>query len=204
MVGIKEITAETLAILESGRYTTPAGRVMNVGPAITAAAAATRSYAPEELRALRRTRPSDPSASRPWVEVTDETTQAAAARLLLEDRLPELVLLNFASARNAGGGFIKGAKAQEEDLCRASGLYPCLLRAPDYYAVNRAEGSLLYTDRLIYSPSVPFFRGADRNSSNRPVFPRCSPLRRPMRASCWRGCRTPGPRSRRRSGGARA
>lgn len=171
MVGIKEITAETLAILESGRYTAPSGRVHNVGPAIAAAAAATRSYSPEAVRALRQTRPSDPSASRPWIEVTDETTQAAAARLLLEDRLPELVLLNFASARNAGGGFIKGAKAQEEDLCRASGLYPCLLRAPDYYAVNRAEGSVLYTDHLIYSPSVPFFRGAGPDLLESPCFP---------------------------------
>jgi uncharacterized protein (TIGR02452 family) len=96
------------------------------------------------------------------IEVTDETTQAAAHRLVSLEGGPDLVLLNFASARNPGGGFIKGAKAQEEDLARCSGLYPCLLTQPEYYEVNRAQDSMLYTDHLIYSPQVPWFRVHNR------------------------------------------
>ncbi len=72
------------------------------------------------------------------------------------------MLLNYASARNPGGGFINGAKAQEEDLARCSGLYLCQLKQPEYYAANRSQDSLLYTDRLIYSPRVPWFRTYSR------------------------------------------
>jgi uncharacterized protein (TIGR02452 family) len=66
--------------------------------------------------------------------------------------------LNFASARNPGGGFLTGAKAQEEDLTRCSALYPCLIRQEAYYTANRAFHSFHYTHHIIYSPDVPFFR----------------------------------------------
>jgi uncharacterized protein (TIGR02452 family) len=82
-----------------------------------------------------------------------------------------VLALNFASAKNPGGGFLGGAKAQEEDLARCSALYPCLLAQPDYYTVNRAEPSLLYTDHLIYSPEVPFFRDEGLELLERPFQP---------------------------------
>jgi uncharacterized protein (TIGR02452 family) len=99
----------------------------------------------------------------PDIEVTDETTQAAARRLVVVESVLDLVLLNFASARNPGGGFLSGAKAQEEDLARCSGLYPCLLTQPGYYEENRANESALYTDNIIYSPNVPWFRTRSRD-----------------------------------------
>jgi uncharacterized protein (TIGR02452 family) len=71
-------------------------------------------------------------------------------------------LLSFASARNPGGGFINGAKAQEEDLARCSGIYPCLLTQPAYYDTNCEGESLLYSDHIIYSPHVPWFRVRNR------------------------------------------
>lgn len=64
-------------------------------------------------------------AQSPRVEVIDATTQVAAHQFAHEG---PLVVLNFASARNPGGGFLGGAKAQEEDLCRCSGLYRTLLQ----------------------------------------------------------------------------
>jgi uncharacterized protein (TIGR02452 family) len=89
------------------------------------------------------------------IEVTGESTLAALQRLAHEANLG---CLNFASAKNPGGGFLRGAVAQEEMLARASGLYPCLeTRMHDHYEPNR-KASLLYLDLAIYSPRVPFFR----------------------------------------------
>lgn len=66
--------------------------------------------------------------------------------------------LNFASAKNPGGGFINGAEAQEESLARTSALYETQLQAQDYYKIHRAMESCFYTDMMIYSPKVPVFR----------------------------------------------
>ncbi|HEY1097507.1 MAG TPA: TIGR02452 family protein, partial [Myxococcota bacterium] len=89
--------------------------------------------------------------------VTDEST-GDAARRLFGMHGDDVVALNFASARNPGGGFLGGAKAQEEDLARCSALYPTQLTQRDYYGVNRRDDDLVYSDHIIVSPSVPFFR----------------------------------------------
>ncbi len=67
-------------------------------------------------------------------------------------------VLNFASAKNAGGGFLNGAMAQEEALAASSGLYLTQLRHPRYYQSNRNSGTMMYTHHAIYSPDVVFFR----------------------------------------------
>lgn len=67
-------------------------------------------------------------------------------------------VLNFASAKNPGGGFLNGAMAQEESLAASSGLYATQLRHEGYYRANRACQSMMYTDHAIYSPDVVFFR----------------------------------------------
>ena len=51
--------------------------------------------------------------------MTAEPTQLAPHRPVVDAGCEDLILLNFASAKNAGGGFIKGAK----DVTRCSGLY---------------------------------------------------------------------------------
>ena len=48
--------------------------------------------------------------------------------------------------------------AQEEALAYASGLYKCLAAVPEFYERNRAFGSSIYLDEVIFSPAVPFFR----------------------------------------------
>ena len=67
----------------------------------------------------------------PVVEVRNETSLAAARQLG-----DEVACLVFASARSPGGGFLNGAQASRQP-------------------------SLLYSDRVIYSPGVPVFRDDD-------------------------------------------
>jgi uncharacterized protein (TIGR02452 family) len=151
------LAKSTLAICESGTYTAPSGRVHDLARAVVDAKAGTRLYRPGDFAALRYTLPYGDGPP-PRIELTGETTTQAARRLVQDEGESRVVALNFASAKNPGGGFLGGAKAQEEDLCRASALYVCQLEQPDYYAENRACGTMVYTDHLVYSPDVPVFR----------------------------------------------
>lgn len=154
------IASNTVAISQRGTYTAEDGSSVDIRTQLQAAVAGTELYRPADFEALRVTdvaRASMPTR----FEVTDETTGAAGRRLVEREGERGVVALNFASARNPGGGFLGGAKAQEEDLARCSGLYVCQLTTPAYYAANRAQASMLYTDHLIYSPEVPFFRDED-------------------------------------------
>lgn len=161
----KTLAQQALTISQTGKLPLPDGGCLDFSAEQQAAQRHTVLYRPDELARWRETlrQPENgfqrsPSHRATQIEVTPESTQQAAYRLLVKEGLDDAVLLNFASAKNAGGGFLNGAKAQEEDLCRSSGLYLCQLEQPDYYAVNRAEKSMLYTDHIIYSPRVPFFR----------------------------------------------
>lgn len=152
-MSLTRIAQDTLSIIAAGGYLAPAGGRRELRSAIDHAVERTRLYRPDELAALVARPPT--GAGHPQVEVTEETTGAAARRLAADGRV---AALNFASAKNPGGGFLGGARAQEEDLARCSALYPCQLTARAYYDQNRACDSMLYTDHVIYSPAVPFFR----------------------------------------------
>ncbi|MEO7715190.1 MAG: TIGR02452 family protein [Capsulimonas sp.] len=146
---------ETLAIFEAGRYTAPSGRVVEVRDVQAAALAGTQLYTPVDS--------SDPVPScvkrtgETLAEVTAETTLEAARRLAAANPMA----LNFASAKNPGGGFLNGSQAQEESLARSSGLYPCLLKKRLMYDHHRQLGTCLYSDHMIYSPRVPVIRDDD-------------------------------------------
>lgn len=76
----------------------------------------------------------------------------------------KICILNFASSKNPGGGFVTGAMAQEEALCQASNLYSILERHESFYEYNR--GNLckgLYTDGIIFAEDCCFFRNNYKN-----------------------------------------
>ncbi|GAA0408496.1 TIGR02452 family protein [Acrocarpospora corrugata] len=153
MRGIAAVNAQIVA---EGEYRTDDGVLVVVGSAVEAAVAGTVSYSPDGF--LDAPRPT--VGLRTSFQVTGENSLQAARRLHLVGG-GRIAVLNFASARNPGGGYFGGAKAQEEDLCRNALLYPCLLRAPDYYEAHRASADLLYSHRVIWSPDVPVHRGDD-------------------------------------------
>ncbi|MEU8923164.1 TIGR02452 family protein [Kitasatospora sp. NPDC048545] len=143
-------------IAERGNYRAAGGELVQVGEQLTAAQAGTVSYAPRALDALLAEGPPGPGPRGP-VEVTAEGS-IEAARRLVEAGAGRVGVLNFASARNPGGGYLRGARAQEEDVCRSALLYSCLLQAPDYYEAHRASTDLRYSHRVIVSPGVPVIR----------------------------------------------
>ncbi|MFF4585116.1 TIGR02452 family protein [Streptomyces sp. NPDC001388] len=150
---LRGIARETEEIVAAGAYRAPDGREVSLAAAVEAARAGTRTVGPEPVPVP------DPPAAAPaggatTVEVTGESSLEAARRLAGTP----VAVLNFASARNPGGGFLNGAQAQEEALCRASALYTCLLRARGFYEHHRAHRDPFYTDRVIHSPAVPVFR----------------------------------------------
>ena len=70
-----------------------------------------------------------------------------------------VTVLNFASYKEPGGGFIRGAMAQEEALCHASFLYNVLKQFPGYYTWNTTHKNKgMYLDRALYTPNVRFFK----------------------------------------------
>ena len=86
--------------------------------------------------------------------VGDATFQCVRSLLNGKDKI---AALNFANPYEPGGGVVRGARAQEECLCRCSNLYRCI-SAPeffeDYYAYNKALNSYLFSDRVLYTPGV--------------------------------------------------
>lgn len=173
---LEEVGRQTRAILDAGGYDHPDGHRVELAAAVEAAVEGTvtiragdarRALAEHGARVLGGVGAAAPTA----VEVTGETSQQALVRLAKEGVAAPL-LLNFASAVKPGGGFLKGARAQEEDLARCSALYPCLVAqdVPDgFYARHRGARDPLYSDAMIHSPGVPFFRERSRTLLPAPV-----------------------------------
>jgi uncharacterized protein (TIGR02452 family) len=174
-MSLRGVAQETLKIIEDGGYVTPRGEV-DLSRALDLALDGTVLYDDASLAALTaHPRPPEladaatAATTRPVYEVTRETT-AAACRRLAREGIADPLALNFASAKNPGGGFLSGARAQEEDLARVSALYACQIGQRAYYDANRASSSFLYTNHLIYSPRVPFFRDDDYALLEAPHF----------------------------------
>ena len=159
-----EIAADTLKRLETGSYIAPSGSERDLTTQLQAAKSGTVFYEPHALELLSF----EGQSFETLLEVTAESTLAAAQRVAADGS--RVALLNFASAKNPGGGFLGGAQAQEESLARSSGLYPCLLTAPGFYSFHRSQHDLRYSNRVIYSPDVPFFKDDDGATLETPYF----------------------------------
>ncbi|MGD2122648.1 MAG: TIGR02452 family protein [Gemmatimonadota bacterium] len=151
-----DLGVEATWIMEDGQYQSASGRTVEIAPLLEAATAGTETYPPILPMPERHTASErDQGPADTVIEVKNETTLSAGKRLLEDGHHP--AVLNFASATHPGGGFLLGARAQEEYLARSSGLFACLEGNP-MYDFHREQGDPLHTDYVIYSPGVPIFR----------------------------------------------
>lgn len=159
------IAKQTVEIVSRGDYRLPDGSNVSIAKAVQRAVAGTVPYAPEDFAAVFEQRDAvlaaNPKSGTPQFHVSNTTTLAAAREITSGDPAEAVLCLNFASANNPGGGFLGGSQAQEESLARATALYACISLQQQYYEANRACRTCLYTDHMIYSPSVPVFRDDD-------------------------------------------
>lgn len=98
-----------------------------------------------------------------WCEISVKAYKSAEA--LHVHGGERTAVLNFASSKNPGGGFVRGMMAQEESLCYASNLYGDLLKHRSFYEYN--NNHLMageYMDGVIYSGDICFFRDASFNN----------------------------------------
>ncbi|MET4105278.1 TIGR02452 family protein [Hymenobacter sp. UYP22] len=153
----QHIAQTTLEALQTGSYQPANGPAVALAAWQQQAVTGSRLYSPADASLLLRELSPTPGPPAE-VRVYQATTLEAAAHLTAE--FSKVAGLNFASARNPGGGFLNGSQAQEESLARSSGLYPCLKQFSQMYSHNSRAGSTgLYSDYLVYSPAVPVFRG---------------------------------------------
>lgn len=162
------IAQETLSFLEAGGYENSHGKYVEIAGALAQAKAGTVHYKAGALLQLVNSQGGHESFATKF-EVRNEPTLAAARRLIGLGHANPLCL-NFASAKNPGGGFLGGSEAQEENLAKSSGLYPCIVQKSEMYEANRSHKSCIYLDDMIYSPKVPVFRGDDYELLDEPYL----------------------------------
>ena len=168
----KAIARETLDIMERGYYEIN-GKMVDISNMHAASVKGSMLFTPEQAKEILAKYPETENS----VKTNKTQTVIRVMNCSTEDAVLKLAsggihnpgVLNFASAKNPGGGFLNGAMAQEESIAASSGLYQTLIKNEDYYRNNRNCTSMIYTDHAIYSPDVVFFRDGGFHLLEEPV-----------------------------------
>lgn len=150
----KEIAEQSLEIIKTGVLQISEKSVV-VKNDIEQSVSLTFTASPDNLDQMLQQRSTPTAVVATEITVVKQSTLEA----LFQEQSSGLkvAVLNFASAKNPGGGFIGGASAQEESLARSSSLYASLTKDTTMYQYNRAHTTFLYSDYMIYSPKVLFW-----------------------------------------------
>ncbi|MCL2415656.1 MAG: TIGR02452 family protein [Defluviitaleaceae bacterium] len=150
----RETAQENISIIQNGQYTIK-GNIITI-PTIQT------EFIPAQAILLPSPAPVVPLDGK--IFITDRPALLAA-----EEYRNDVAILNFASAKNPGGGFKNGSMAQEESLCYGSLLYSSLTEpnAEEYYKINReSPHGGIYNSNAVWSGGVPVIRDSDAKLIN--------------------------------------
>lgn len=157
------ILDDTLAACERGYYDCNGVRVdLKLDRSRMLAA---QVYLPCDLDELRKEKRIDHSTpgGKCSYSVVNTDSFSLARKVSEADPDDRVLVLNLANGTHIGGGVRRGAKAQEEDLCRQSSLLLALEgeAASGYYEYNNMNYSRMGTDAVIIIPEVEIIKDAD-------------------------------------------
>ena len=119
-------------------------------------------YLPDDVKAICDNTEYKPTAtdSESCVHSCENIDSYALARKRVAEGISKVLVLNLASPVHPGGGVRRGARAQEEDLCRKSSLLLSLesKTASRYYEYNKSLHSFMGSDALMLTPSVEIIK----------------------------------------------
>ena len=156
---LRQIAEVTLEAIEHGSYVLN-GATTDLEAKVGDSKRRTKYYAPDSFLSTWTLTPSSNNPTSTQISILEIST-LDAARYLSNKGPGKLGILNFASAKKPGGGFLTGAQAQEESIARSSSLYPTLMTstAQSFYTLhNKDAKSGFYSHAMVYSPGVVVFR----------------------------------------------
>ncbi|CAF1288001.1 unnamed protein product [Adineta ricciae] len=164
------IAKDTLEKLKAGWYESPDGTKIVLEDDVTFSNQQSILYTEDDLQNTKQlnanldeTNPTrlTSDSSQTKIETRLCSTLEAARSLVAEVGEDHVGVLNFASAKNPGGGFLGGAQAQEESIARSSSLYMAITQdqfMDGFYSYHRHGERGVYSHRMIYSPRITIFR----------------------------------------------
>lgn len=145
-----KMSEETLDILNNGKYSLN-GKSINIKKDIDIGILESKLYGLDSDISLSNKENKN-------TEIYLMNIETLKAGKILKNKYSNVAILNFASGKNAGGGFLKGTMAQEESITYSSSLYLSLKKFQYIYDENRKNKTAFYSDNMFYSPNIVVFR----------------------------------------------
>lgn len=162
---LAEIYQKTIDIVNNGQYKTTDGKIVILGNDLEMRQNS-RFYSKEFTV-------NDIPCKSTTTEIDVVNNDSIDAGLALKDEGYNPVVLNFANRRNAGGGVLNGARAQEETIFRRTNIFRSLYQFTNYAEYfnlqkNRRQYPMDRNYGGIYTPYATVFRAYDYTLLNSP------------------------------------
>lgn len=156
---LRAIAENTIEICENGKYTNSKGEIIDISEHVQHSVETTVLFDPKHEYQL----PTEKNGAG-VIELTRESTLGCAYRLVTQENHSNTVMFNFANPVEIGGGWWRGAVAQEESIARSSSLVNSLSTdtAENFYRHNINMRSTprrdFSSDYIIVTDKMPVFR----------------------------------------------